>query len=489
MKTTVVLICLILLISSFELVAQSVLITFEVDMSIQIDKGNFDAANGTLSLAGTMNGWDAHTTPMFDVDSDKVYSVTLNLNVGDFHYFKFVTNSSGWEYIPDRQYIVPDSADTFRAYFDDDDGIPITTEITISFSVNMELEIAYGRFNIDSTVTARGSFNGWSDVTPLSPSLTDPNIYNGSAKYDTFEGDIIYYKYAYTTENGTNWETNVPTNSGNYELIVTSDDIVNQNKIVPVRRYNATDIFPPYINETIIRFIVDMNEAVDTSGNPFPSIDNVIIVGGNPPLAWPSYGWPDSDSSLIIFLFDDGTKGDSIANDNFWTIEIVFPVYSSITIEYRYGANWGLPSNNGNNDNEAEIGNVHYLINSPYIYSGEVFDVFGKMGTQDVINNITQFENTIPINFNLEQNYPNPFNPSTVIRYSIPRSTELYSVSQTTLKIYDILGNEIATLVNEPQKAGFYEVKFDAQNLSSGIYFYRLQSGNFSQSKKMILVK
>jgi hypothetical protein len=95
------------------------------------------------------------------------------------------------------------------------------------------------------------------------------------------------------------------------------------------------------------------------------------------------------------------------------------------------------------------------------------------------------------ISYNLLQNYPNPFNPSTVIKYSIPQNTE-YSprrMLRTTLKIYDILGREVATLVNEKQASGNYEVKFDASNLSSGVYIYQLQSGDFLSSRKMMLLK
>ncbi|MBU0476223.1 MAG: T9SS type A sorting domain-containing protein [Bacteroidetes bacterium] len=92
-------------------------------------------------------------------------------------------------------------------------------------------------------------------------------------------------------------------------------------------------------------------------------------------------------------------------------------------------------------------------------------------------------------NFSLEQNYPNPFNPSTTIKYSIPRSTEYYSVQQVQLKVYDALGREIATLVNKEQKAGNYEVQFDGGELTSGIYYYKLQSGNFVESRKMMLLK
>jgi N-acetylmuramoyl-L-alanine amidase len=98
--------------------------------------------------------------------------------------------------------------------------------------------------------------------------------------------------------------------------------------------------------------------------------------------------------------------------------------------------------------------------------------------------------NEIPSQFILEQNYPNPFNPSTNIRYSIPVETHRdASLQMVTLKVYDILGNEIAALINEQQSAGNYEVNFDASKLSSGVYFYTLITDNFKQSKKMILLR
>ena len=106
----------------------------------------------------------------------------------------------------------------------------------------------------------------------------------------------------------------------------------------------------------------------------------------------------------------------------------------------------------------------------------------------------TEYINTsIPTNFELSQNYPNPFNPSTSIRYQVS------SIAQVTLKVYDVLGNEVATLVNEEKPAGSYEVDFsaisgsasgrNASQLSSGIYLYKLTAGNFIQTRKMILVK
>jgi len=88
-----------------------------------------------------------------------------------------------------------------------------------------------------------------------------------------------------------------------------------------------------------------------------------------------------------------------------------------------------------------------------------------------------------PNSYNLAQNFPNPFNPTTTIQYSIPQR------SNVTLKVYDVLGNEIAALVNEAKDRGVYSVNFDASQLASGIYLYRIQAGSFVETKKMILMK
>ena len=93
-----------------------------------------------------------------------------------------------------------------------------------------------------------------------------------------------------------------------------------------------------------------------------------------------------------------------------------------------------------------------------------------------------------PEEFRLYQNYPNPFNPSTTIKYEIPDQVRNDNVL-VKLKIYDILGRKVATLVNKEQSAGGYEVQFDASHLTSGVYIYRLQSGSFVESRKMVLLK
>lgn len=92
-------------------------------------------------------------------------------------------------------------------------------------------------------------------------------------------------------------------------------------------------------------------------------------------------------------------------------------------------------------------------------------------------------ENVQPQNFVLEQNYPNPFNPSTVIKYQVPE------ISFVTIKVYDVLGEEVAVLVNEELNPGYYSVKFNAADLSSGLYFYTMKTDKFTSTNKMLLIK
>jgi hypothetical protein len=96
---------------------------------------------------------------------------------------------------------------------------------------------------------------------------------------------------------------------------------------------------------------------------------------------------------------------------------------------------------------------------------------------------VESLPDNLPRAFRLDQNYPNPFNPATTIRFALPRT------EQVTLKIFDVRGREVATLVNEKMPAGEHSVNFNGQRLASGIYFYRLRAGEFVQQRKLALVK
>jgi len=112
--------------------------------------------------------------------------------------------------------------------------------------------------------------------------------------------------------------------------------------------------------------------------------------------------------------------------------------------------------------------------------AGSVFSQEGMF----TIGSVLSSENESPPNeFKLEQNYPNPFNPSTKIKFSLPNE------SFVSLKVYDVLGKKVTTLINKEKSAGFYEVSFNGANLTSGVYFYKIEAAKFVQTKKMILIK
>ena len=94
-----------------------------------------------------------------------------------------------------------------------------------------------------------------------------------------------------------------------------------------------------------------------------------------------------------------------------------------------------------------------------------------------------EVEIDLPLEYALEQNYPNPFNPTTTIGYSIPEDNFV------TIKLYDVLGNEVITLVNDQKKAGKYEMLYNASNISSGVYYYQINSGSFTETRKLMLMK
>ncbi|MCU0342480.1 MAG: T9SS type A sorting domain-containing protein [Ignavibacterium sp.] len=151
-----------------------------------------------------------------------------------------------------------------------------------------------------------------------------------------------------------------------------------------------------------------------------------------------------------------------------------------------------LSTNNGINWTAVNSG-LQYDNN--WIYSLEVLDpyIFASTGNpnggiwrrplSEMVTSVEDTSTTLPTQFRLYQNYPNPFNPSTRIKYSVAQS------SKVVLKIYDVLGKEVATLINEERPIGNYEIEFDASNLSSGVYLYKLHAGNFVEMKKMILLR
>jgi hypothetical protein len=138
---------------------------------------------------------------------------------------------------------------------------------------------------------------------------------------------------------------------------------------------------------------------------------------------------------------------------------------------------WGA-----NNTTASEVGydkSLRYTISLP---SGEWSYRTFKFNTVGIVTNTNPLNNIVN-DYKLSQNFPNPFNPATKINFALPKS------GLVTLKVYNLIGQEVAALVNEVKNAGTYSVDFNGSNLSSGIYFYKISVNDFNEVKKMMLIK
>jgi Secretion system C-terminal sorting domain len=257
---------------------------------------------------------------------------------------------------------------------------------------------------------------------------------------------------------------------------------------------------------------------------------NIHYVSGHP-----TQGDPNSEIQLRSYMLGHNEQGELIDPCNWWFGEVFNEDCSVINPRFMYS---GDPVKQVGWVNTDPSDQRQLSSTGPFnLVKGEPIEIIvayivGR-GT-DALNSITEarrntqnaidfyytnfsyipvgvndkLKTQLPREYSLYQNYPNPFNPSTTIRYSIPKSTVIASGAKQsnkittssdevwtprkdniTLKIYDILGREVTTLVNKQQKAGNYEVQFDASNLTSGVYLYQIHSGNFIESKKMILLR
>jgi hypothetical protein len=321
---------------------------------------------------------------------------------------------------------------------------------------------------------------------------------------DNRDGNLeIYYKHS--TDGGSSWETDTRLTSNSavseYSSVSVSGSVVHV--VWNDNRDGNTEIYYKRSTDGGVSWGEDtrLTNASDVSANPCVAVSDSVV----------HVVWNDNrDGNAEIYYKRSTNSGENWGADTRLTNNSNMSRYSSISVsgsvvhlvwedtrdgnlEIYYkrstngGSNWGtdtqLTSNSGNSgiSSVSVSGSVVHVVwsdnrdGNPEIYY-----------KRDPTGNITGIENIgseILDEFQLFQNYPNPFNPSTTISYQLPVS------GPVTINVYDLLGREVATLLNEEKSAGSYEVNFNASILSSGIYFYKLQAGVFVETKKMILIK
>jgi ligand-binding sensor domain-containing protein len=213
----------------------------------------------------------------------------------------------------------------------------------------------------------------------------------------------------------------------------------------------------------------------ENSGLPYSSVTSFAANGTNlfagthnGVFRYSDGSWIDANSGLtnmwVSTLAVSGTK--LFAGTN-----------SGVFVATESGTNW-TAVNAGLTDT-----NVYALtVSDANLYAGTDGGVF-RRPLAEMIASVGLSTNELPREFQLLQNYPNPFNPSTTIKFELPK------ISHVTLTVYDILGRQVSALVNDRMDAGVHEIKFDGSNLASGVYFYRLQAGDFVATKRLLLLK
>ncbi len=229
-------------------------------------------------------------------------------------------------------------------------------------------------------------------------------------------------------------------------------DVVDQNGLINIYWLCSSPFWGIYDDDNITFWkIGHFKDALDI---PLPvelSSFTAKLVGAKVKLDW------TTESEVNNYGFDVERK----VNDSKWN-------------------KLGFVEGNGNSNTPKSYSFIDNALSggSIFYYRLKQIDTDGNFEYSEII-----LVEAITQNFSLSQNYPNPFNPSTVISYQLPVN------GNVTLKVYDVLGNEVAVLVDEEIPSGVYEINFNAANLASGIYFYKIQAASFIETKKMILLK
>ena len=248
------------------------------------------------------------------------------------------------------------------------------------------------------------------------------------------------------------------------------------NKAFSYERYNAAPLETDKIN---------FENGISVS-NPDPNLKNISLLNiqaettQEKVFAFSSLDLAQNDSVKIENLGSENFKLTSYGSSKKYDIELTFASQSQLG---RFvNVNIALPPNSSH----TFVPNWINLTTSQLVIlqdSGNNGTIDDTIRVNNIITNLEEGSLILPDKYSLAQNYPNPFNPSTKIKYDIKID------GLVTLKVYNILGMEVSSLVNEVKQAGRYEVEFNGLNLNSGIYYYRLQAGEYTETKKMLLLK
>ena len=453
---------------------KNIWVDWECNMEIEILSGRFNPAADTVSVRGNFNSWGRHDLIVDPLDPNYYISefpdLIYNVNVGDpLVEYKFFYTPNMWESGDNRVHILTQAeydlgeATVSRPFNDATLETVTNQETKITFEVDCNGAVSYlnGQpFPVINTCRLAGSTyplqwpaNGWPDsdiglTLPMYDDGTHGDVIAGDLKFTT---EVIFppytvfpigYKY------GINYGDWINNGGGN-----DNEAGYGNNHNIELSRYmisaKVENVFGTMGYHNLINVIVVPVELTSFSA----TIEAGVV----------SLNWTTA-TELNNLGFELERKIIAQENEGEW-LTIGFVEGNGTTTETKVYSYKDKVS-----DFEA----------TAFKYRLKQIDFNGSFEYSDAVDVINS---TIPDQYSLSQNYPNPFNPSTKIAFKLP------SKDFVSLRVYDVLGNEVATLVNEERAPGSYEVLFDASELVSGVYVYSLRAGSFVQTRKMLLLK
>lgn len=351
-----------------------------------------------------------------------------------------------------------------RVYRSDDNGL---NWIRTSFNVQDIYSLAaYGSTILVSTNTGVYKSDNYGSNW-IQSGLSDRKVLSLLVRgYEIFAGTDSHGLYR-STNNGSNWV--------NYNL---------SNCTVPVLATSGGRVFAGTAQDTIyysdngtdwtmVFYFIWSISSMAVSNNR-------VFIGSSYPVPW---------TPSIYRSLNNGITWDQMfpsANPPIYCLaasgdNLIVGKYGGVYLSTNNGGSFGFVAKNQGFNTVPPIEAL--LIANDYVFAGTLGQAVWRRSMNEIIIGINNISFAIPEDFNLNQNYPNPFNPMTIIRYDVRTSSNI------ALKIFDITGREVETLLNEKQSPGTYEVTFDASLLPSGVYFYTLEAEKFSDTKKMVLLK
>jgi hypothetical protein len=457
--------------------------------------------------------------------------------------YKFVvaekSNPTGvveWESQPDRTLLLRNNSPDTTLYWRWFSDIPPiigggTDTVFVTFRTDVSQAITDRGFTIGDTLEVGTGYNGTAREVQRTRLLRQgfSNIYSATVKMVTTLNDILDYQY-YLVKNAAdvrenyydfNFTGSPVSRAERRRITVANSSFVLQDTVASVVSPRRRPTFPNQARlarNVLVTWEVDLRPAIYQvqQGDTLFDIQGTFNITKNDPIlqygVWmngPAVGgWSQTggdwgvalQNNLAKKLYDDGTNGDRIAGDSVFTRQVLAsPDSINVGSKGRVGQVYKFGIRGGDNEGgRGGFGNNHVANiddNGPtftiYTQFGSInpayYDAwdFDKRGPRTAVKDR---QGVAPLTYSLEQNYPNPFNPETQIRYGIPKNAKV------TLRIYNVFGQLVSTLYDGEQVAGTHVVKWNGlnslgQRVSSGIYFYKLETRDFAQVRKLLLTK